>query len=79
MKAKNIVPYIQILPLAVILFLFLVVPMTLVVVVSVFRNQLFVGLVPAFSFENYADILSSFVSFQLYFSTIKLNRCCMAI
>ena len=79
MKAKNIVPYIQILPLAVILFLFLVVPMTLVVVVSVFRNQLFVGLVPAFSFENYADILSSFVSFQLYFSTIKFTAIVLAI
>ncbi len=79
MKATRIVPYIQILPLALVLFLFLVVPMALVLVVSVFRNQLFVGLVPAFSFENYAAILSNFVSFELYFSTIKFTAIVLAI
>lgn len=79
MKSSRIVPYIQILPLALVLFLFLVVPMVLVLVVSVFRNQLFVGLVPAFSFENYLSILTNFVSFELYFSTIKFTAIVLAI
>ena len=79
MSGKNIIPYLQIAPLALVLLLFLVLPMTLVVVVSVFRNQLFVGLVPAFTFTNYADILTNSVNFTLYLSTIKFTAIVLAI
>ncbi len=79
MKGKNIVPYLQVAPLALVLLVFLAVPMALVVVVSVFRNQLFVGLVPAFTFVNYADILSNTVNFQLYLSTLKFAAIVLAI
>ena len=79
MKGKNIIPYLQVAPLALVLLVFLAVPMALVVVVSVFRNQLFVGLVPAFTFVNYADILSNTVNFQLYLSTLKFAAIVLAI
>ena len=79
MTRKNIIPYLQVAPLALVLLVFLVVPMALVIVVSVFRNQLFVGLVPAFTFANYADILSNAVNFQLYLSTIKFTAIVLAI
>ncbi len=79
MTRKSIVPYLQVLPLALVLFFFLVVPMALVIVVSVFRNQLFVGLVPAFTFENYAGILTSLVNLQLYLSTLKFTAIVLAI
>ena len=71
MKRSSITPYIQVAPLAVLLLVFLIAPLALVLVVSVFRNQLFVGLVPAFTFVNYADVLTNAVNFQLYLSTIK--------
>lgn len=79
MTPRSIVPYIQILPLAIVLLFFLVIPMSLVLVVSVFRNQLFVGLVPAFTFENYAGILASLVNLQLYLSTLKFTAIVLAI
>ena len=79
MKSKTIVPYLQVAPLAIVLFLFLAMPMALVAVVSVFRNKLFVGLVPAFTFENYFDIFSNLVNYQLYFSTIKFTIIVLAM
>ncbi|MHA1564276.1 MAG: ABC transporter permease [Alphaproteobacteria bacterium] len=79
MKSKNIIPYLQVAPLAIVLFLFLAAPMALVLVVSVFRNKLFVGLVPAFTFENYFDIFTHMVNYQLYFSTIRFTVIVLAI
>ena len=79
MKRSSIIPYLQVAPLALVILVFLIAPLALVVVVSVFRNQLFVGLVPAFTFVNYADILSNVVNFQLYLSTLKFAAIVLAI
>ncbi|MEZ5667205.1 MAG: ABC transporter permease [Alphaproteobacteria bacterium] len=63
----------QVSPLALVLFVFLVIPMLLVLVVSVYRFVLFSGSVPDFTFDNYIDVLSSSVNLQLYLSTLKFT------
>ncbi len=79
MKSRNLIPYLQAAPLAIVLFLFLAAPLALVLVVSVFRNKLFVGLVPAFTFENYFSILTNAVNYQLYLSTLKFTVIVLAV
>jgi putative spermidine/putrescine transport system permease protein len=72
-RTFSLVPYLQVAPLAVVLLLFVVVPLALVVVVSFFRYQVLVGLVPDFTFKNYVDILSNPTNWHLYLSTIKFT------
>jgi putative spermidine/putrescine transport system permease protein len=60
----------QILPLALVLLAFFVVPILFVVAVSFFHYDDF-GVVPAFSFENYADVLSEHLTLDLYLSTLR--------
>jgi putative spermidine/putrescine transport system permease protein len=44
-----------------------------VVVVSFFRYQVLVGLVPAFTVKNYVELLSNPTTWRLYFSTVKFT------
>lgn len=60
-------------PLTIVLFLFFVVPVALVVIVSFFRYQMLVGLVPDFTFKNYYDLLSNPTTWALYLSTVKFT------
>ena len=60
----------QVLPLTAVLLAFFVVPILFVLAVSFFHYDDF-GVVPAFSFENYADVLSSSLTLNLYLSTIR--------
>jgi putative spermidine/putrescine transport system permease protein len=60
----------QVLPLALVLLAFFVVPILFVVAVSFFHYDDF-GVVPAFSFENYADVLSEHLTLDLYLSTLR--------
>lgn len=69
----------QVSPLALALLLFLVVPLALVLVVSVYRFVLFTGSVPDFTLDNYVDILSSSVNLNLYLSTLKFTVIVLAI
>ncbi|MCP4304572.1 MAG: ABC transporter permease [bacterium] len=72
-KTSAFITYLQVGPLFLVLLLFVIVPLALVVVVSFFRYQMLVGLVPDFTFKNYIDILSNSTNWQLYFSTIKFT------
>ena len=76
---KTITPYLQVLPLAIILLFFVVIPMVLIVVVSFYRNDLISGLIPAFTFENYAQVFNSSVTRSLYASTLKFAAIVWAI
>ena len=76
---KTIMPYLQVLPLGIILLFFVVIPMVLIVVVSFFENDLITGLIPAFTFDNYAQILNSSVTRSLYVSTLKFAAIVWAI
>jgi putative spermidine/putrescine transport system permease protein len=78
-NSKSIVPYLQVAPLTLVLFMFFVVPVVLVVVVSFFRYQMLVGVVPDFTFKNYADLLGNPTTWTLYLSTVKFTLIVLAI
>jgi putative spermidine/putrescine transport system permease protein len=72
-SARSIIAYLQVAPLFVVLFLFFIVPLALVVVVSFYRYQVMVGLVPDFTLKNYVEILTSATVWKLYLSTVKFT------
>jgi putative spermidine/putrescine transport system permease protein len=78
-KRASLTTYLQVAPLTLILLVFTVVPLALVVVVSFFRYQVLVGLVPDFTFRNYAEILTSATTWRLYLSTLKFTVIVLAI
>ncbi len=78
-RNSSLVSYLQVAPLALVLLLFVIVPIALVVVVSVFRYQILVGSIPDFTFRNYADILSNPTNWRLYLSTFKFTAIVLAI
>ena len=79
MNWRKAIPYLQVAPLAIILLAFVIVPLVLVLVVSVYRYQYLVGIIPDFTLENYADVLTNAVNWKLYFSTIKFTVITLAI
>ena len=68
---NNAISYLQVAPLVVVLILFTIVPLALVFIVSLFRYQVLVGLVPAVTLQNYVDLLANPTTWRLYMSTIK--------
>jgi putative spermidine/putrescine transport system permease protein len=71
--------YLQVAPLTIVLFFFFAVPVALVVVVSFFRYQMLVGIVPDFTIRNYVDMLTNPTTWTLYLSTIKFTLIVLAI
>ena len=71
MQNSRLVPYLQVAPLTLVLILFTVIPLALVFVVSLFRYQVLVGIVPDVTLKNYVDLLSNPTTWRLYFSTLK--------
>ncbi|MBV8400005.1 MAG: ABC transporter permease [Acetobacteraceae bacterium] len=71
--------YLQVAPLALVLFFFFVIPVILVVLVSFFRYQMLVGMVPEFISKNYVELLSSPATWALYLSTVKFTLIVLAI
>ena len=77
---KSMLPtYLQVAPLTIVLALFFIVPVALVVVVSFFRYQMLVGIVPDFTLKNYIDLLSNPTTWTLYRSTLKFTLIVLAI
>lgn len=70
-RATGWVPYLLALPMALVFFLFFVVPMLLVVVVSFFNYETYEVLIPAFTLQNYIDVFGEAVTWQTYLNTIK--------
>ncbi len=60
-----------VLPLALVLLFFVVAPLGFVLAVSVFRYDNF-QVIPAFTLENYADVLQSHLTLSLYLTMLKL-------
>jgi putative spermidine/putrescine transport system permease protein len=71
--------YLQVAPLTIVLFFFFAIPVALVVVVSFFRYQMLVGIVPDFTIRNYIDMLTNPTTWTLYRSTIKFTLIVLAI
>ena len=65
--------YLQVAPLALVLFFFFTIPVALVILVSFFHYQMLVGMVPQFTSKNYVDLLSSPTTWALYLSTVKFT------
>ncbi|MBN9070366.1 MAG: ABC transporter permease [Rhizobiales bacterium] len=76
---KNLTTFLQVAPLSVVLFFFFVVPVALVVLVSFFRYQMLVGIVPQFTLKNYVDLINNPTTWTLYLSTIKFALIVLAI
>ena len=79
MNWRKALPYLQVAPLAIILLAFVIVPLALVLVVSVYRYQYLVGIIPDFTFSNYADVLANWVNWKLYLSIIKFTLITLSI
>jgi len=60
-------------PLVLVLIPFFVLPILVVLVASVFETDGFGGLIPTFTLANYAEVLTSALTFNLYFETIKFT------
>jgi putative spermidine/putrescine transport system permease protein len=67
---ERLIPYLQVLPLTVVLLVFLGVPLVLVVVVSFFDYDMF-DIVPEFTLRNYVELFRSDLTYALYLSTLK--------
>lgn len=76
---KSFIAQLQVTPLVLVLVLFFAIPVALVIIVSFFRYQMLVGLVPDFTFKNYSDLLSNPTTWALYLSTIKFTLIVLAI
>ncbi len=63
-------PYLQSLPLWLALGVFLAIPIATIVIVSFWDDQ-GTGIVPAFIFDNYRDVLGSWVTWNTYLQTIR--------
>ena len=78
-KSASLTTYLQVVPLALVLFVFFLVPVALVTVVSYFRYQMLVGIVPDFSLRNYIALLTNPTTWTLYISTVKFTLIVLAI
>ena len=65
----RIATYLQVAPLALVLLLFLVIPVAMIVIVSFWSYDSF-SIIPDFTLENYAYLFSSSVTHTLYLKTI---------
>lgn len=79
-SSKSLLPtYLQVTPLALVLFFFFFVPVLLVVIVSFLKYQMLVGIVAQPTLKNYADLLSNPTTWSLYASTLKFTLIVLAI
>jgi putative spermidine/putrescine transport system permease protein len=69
-RLAAVMPYLQSLPLWIVLGIFLLVPIVMIVVVSFWDDQS-TGFVPAFLLDNYRDMLGSVVTWKTYLQTIE--------
>jgi putative spermidine/putrescine transport system permease protein len=67
---ERLIPYLQVLPLTMVLLLFLGVPLALVIMVSFFDYDMF-DIIPEFTLRNYVELFRSNLTYTLYLSTLK--------
>ena len=70
MNTGKIAPYLQVAPFALIMILFVGLPLLTILTISFWISDGFL-LEPAFTLENYAEILSSRVVLTLFADTIR--------
>jgi putative spermidine/putrescine transport system permease protein len=67
---ERLIPYLQVLPLTLVLLVFLGIPLVLVVVVSFFDYDMF-DIIPELTLRNYVELFRSDLTYDLYLSTLK--------
>jgi putative spermidine/putrescine transport system permease protein len=70
LKNKTISGWLMVSPLAVVLLLFLVLPIVMIVAVSFWRATEF-SIIPDFDFENYEFLFGSSVTYRVFINTFK--------
>src|ERR1700730_13512989 len=70
---RPLVGWLYISPLMLVLIPFFVLPILVVLVASVFETDGFGGLIPTFTLANYRNVLTSGLTFNLYFETVKFT------
>ena len=70
---KSVVSWLYVLPLVLVLAPFFVAPILVVLAASVFSTDGFGGLTPTFTLDNYVGVLTSGLTFNLYYETIKFT------
>jgi len=70
MNSRHVTGWLLASPLALVLVLFLILPICLIVVVSFWQSTAF-SMIPAFSFENYEFLFGSPVTYAVFFNTLK--------
>src|ERR1700752_3770223 len=65
--------WLLILPLVLILVPFFIVPIIGVVAASFVQSDGFGGIIPSFTLENYKNVLTSQLTYQLYWETLKFT------
>jgi putative spermidine/putrescine transport system permease protein len=71
--SRHLVSWLFVSPLVLVLIPFFVLPILVVVVASVLETDGFGGLIPTFTLANYIDVLTSTLTFNLYYETIKFT------
>ena len=77
-RFAGVAPYLQAAPLALVLIVFLLVPIATIVVVS-FWDYDFARIIPSFIWTNYQESLSSPVTWKIYFATLRYAAIVWAI
>jgi putative spermidine/putrescine transport system permease protein len=72
-NSRPLVGWLYISPLVLVLIPFFVLPILMVLVASVFNTDGFGGLIPTFTLANYVTVLTSGLTFNLYFATVKFT------
>ncbi len=68
--SQRVVSYLQVAPLALVLLVFMGIPLAMILTVSFFDYDEF-DLIPAFILGNYVELIISGLTYSLYWSTIK--------
>src|SRR5277367_6893410 len=71
--SRPIQSWLYISPLMLVLIPFFVLPILVVLVASVFETDGFGGLIPTFTLANYKTVLTSALTFNLYYETVKFT------
>ncbi|HEY1746823.1 MAG TPA: ABC transporter permease [Xanthobacteraceae bacterium] len=64
------VPYLEVAPLAIVLFLFFVIPMAMIFAASFFDYDM-TGIIPTFTFHSYIELFTQRTTLDLYLQTLK--------
>jgi putative spermidine/putrescine transport system permease protein len=71
--ARSLTGWLLVAPLVLVLVPFFVAPILMVLAASVFETDGYGGILPSFTLANYADQLSSGLTFNLYYETVKFT------